>query len=458
MRRLVNSLFNNSYALTYIGITILLWDTFGMLGTSNPYPIALIFMTIFAWLMWSKKDKKLKQLQIAPLLKVILTVEIILHIIAYLHLPHSNFHFAKEVQKESFVMLFLVVIVSFWILHLLKEDNKWWKFFLVGISSLFLFFVVYVALNPGIDTFHYMEIAAEEFINNRNPYLVSFADYYNGKYKDVYGGKYVFNYWPISLYLCSFSKLIFSDVRYIMVIFQLFLGIVLLMNSCRNRNHKVWLYFYLLWILNPVVAFVNIQAWVDAFAPLFLLLTVVFLQRKKFLVSAFALGLLASIKLYYCFTVPFMLIFIWSHQKKFFLKYVALTFFGFIVTFVPFLLLSPNELFYNTVIYFTKSQLRLESLSYTAYLKYFHNIDLSRIGLLLSILFLLLGYAKSFLKKLNLLQVLQVMNFSYLAFFLFSKQAFCNYYYYNLFLTFLLLYYSIRSENDIENNIAKLVN
>lgn len=458
MNRIASYIFYYSYAFIYLGITIVLWDTFGMLGKTNPYPFALIFLTFFAWLLGVKKAQQISFYKGVDLIKGLITVEILLQILAYIHQPHSNFHFAKEVQNESFVLLFLIVIVLFWILHLLKAECKWRKYILVVTSSLFLFFGVYVALNPGIDTFHYMEIAAEEFINNKNPYLVSFADYYNGKYKGVYGGEYVFNYWPISLYLCSFSKLIFSDVRFIMVIFQLFKGIVLLIYGCRNRYYKEWLYFYLLWILNPVVAFVNIQAWVDAFAPLFLLLTVVFLQRGKFILSAFALGLLASIKLYYCFTVPFILIFVWSHQKKFFFKYVILSFFSYIVTFIPFLLLSPNELFYNTVIYFTKSQLRLESLSYTAYLKYFHNIDLSRIGLLLSILFLLLGYAKSFLKKLNLLQVLQVMNFSYLAFFLFSKQAFCNYYYYNLFLTFLLLYYSIRSENDIENNIANLVN
>ncbi len=458
MNKIASYIFCYSYAFIYLGVTIVLWDTFGMLGTTNPYPFALIFLTFFAWLLWVEKAQKISFYKGVDLIKGLITVEILLHIIAFMDQPHSNFHFAKEVQKESFVLLFLIVIVSFGILHLLKLGNNWLKFILVGMSSLFLFFEVYVALNPGIDTFQYMEIAVEEFINNKNPYLMTFADYYDGKYKGVYGGEYFFNYWPISLYLCSFSKLIFSDVRYIMVSFQLFVGIVLLTYGCRNRYCKEWLYFYLLWILNPVVAFVNIQAWVDAFAPLFLLLTVVFLQRKKFLVSAFTLGLLASIKLYYCFTVPFMLIFIWSHQKKFFLKYIALTFLGFIVTFVPFLLLSPNELFYNTVIYFTKSQLRLESLSYTAYLKYFHNIDLSRIGLILSLLFLFFGYAKAFLRKLNLLQVLQVMNFSYLAFFLFSKQAFCNYYYYNLFLTFLLLYYSMINESENESNIVKQVN
>ncbi len=454
LNKIVKYIFDYSYAFIYIGIAILLWDTFGMLGKSNPYPFALIFLTFFAGLLLVKKPQKILFFEGLTLMKGLITIEIAMHIIANFHRPHSNFQFAKEIRYESFVLPFLLVVGLFWILHLYKKENRGLKFILVALSSLFLLFEVLVASNPGIDTYHYMEVATKEIIIHKNPYLIKFGDYYNGEFKDVYGGQYVFNYWPISLYLCTFSKLVFSDVRFIMVIFQLLIGFVLLTITYRKRYSQVWLYFLLLWIMNPVVAFVNIQSWVDAFAPLYLLLTIVFLQKKNLTLSAITLGLLASIKLYYCFTVPFVFIFIWNHQRPEFLRYVLITFFGFIVTFIPFLALSPNELFNNTVIYFTKSKLRLESLSYIAYIKWIVNIDLSRIGLLLSILFLFFGYAKAFLKKMKLFELIQVMNFSYLAFFLFSKQAFCNYYYYNLFLSFLLIYYSMRNEAESESKIV----
>ena len=291
--------------------------------------------------------------------------------------------------------------------------------------------------------------------HHTDPYLRTFPDIYAGKYDYTYQQQEIkLVYWPLNLYLLYPFQMIFGDLRYAQLFF-LFASCVLLY-FLTNKNKIVFLLSFILIFSNPYTSFMVKYAWIDTLAFPFFVLYFLLFKKKKFLIAYLLLGILMSLKLYYIFLLPISVLYLYNKFNNW-RQPILLGFFSVFVTllcFLPYLITNCESLFY-TIIYFTKSLPRLDSLSLTGYIYQFgYNINAwtSPISILI-ITFILVRIWRQ--KRNSVFFQIQDLSIVLFALFILGKQAFGNYYYNLMFLAVLYISILISSEkrttNDLQN-------
>jgi uncharacterized membrane protein len=303
---------------------------------------------------------------------------------------------------------------------------------------LFFLTVLYLSPNPFIDVYRSNSLAVHFFRQGLNPYSQTYPDIYSRQF-DYHPG---FLYWPGALYVQTVSKVIFGDIRAILVI--AWWGAVFFFPNTNRRSHalkRIW------WFI-PFIPFALEQAWLDPLISLAAAATLWSIKNKQWWLMAVAIAMAASVKQYGFVVGLFSLTMIAMDRNWKVLTRVSLT--SFILFFLavgPFVIWDPHGFFAMTISAHTSAAARAETLNFTAF---WMNFTGSPFPALAQFGFTLYGFSLAFfhLIKNHARGRLTVIAESWAIAFgfsmLFGKFAFCNYYW--LLISFWVL--SLAFEND----------
>ncbi len=448
LSRHIAFIFKNPYLLAYFVIFIVLWSTKGMTHPNDmgfPYGTGFLIL-VFIFLLWVsfKKPKMLdgsKDFHI----ELILFIQFVLFTVANLSHRYSIYHYTKE---TSYLFVFNILFYLAFAIYILSVLVKKQQLLLIkiclAVCILFSISVIFCSIDSGIDTHLFLNLASDHFLQFENPYNYNYPDIYNGQYSALYGNKYYFNYWPIALYICSVFRLLFGDIRYAFVFAQ-FVFVFLLIRYRNKLSLKNAMVVSVLWLSNLVILFINERGWLDALVAPFFLGALLLLKNKKFFWAAVLIGLMASIKLYYIFALPFFGIY-YLKEKKF--KEIVVMGLALVSTFIPFLIMSFDNFYYSTIVFINNTKVRVDSLSLISAIQRISGVDVSSWGMIIMFLFMGIFIAIFAWRKNNLLNIVKYINLTFFAIFLFSKQSFCNYFYFNMLCAFIIFYLEANFDHE----------
>ena len=274
---------------------------------------------------------------------------------------------------------------------------------------------------PAIDVYVFHQEASAALFSGRNPYEIRTRDIYEpNDSRRVYGpgisvnGRLTFGfpYPPVSLLISSLGYLLAGDCRYAHLA-AICLAALLLAYARPGRLSFV---AALLFLFTPRVFFVLEQSWTEPVV-VFLLAATIFCRCRFPRAAPWATGVLLAGKQYMIFTAPALLK-KWRDVPK-----AAIA--GVLVT-APLALWNLTEFFRSTVIVQFAQPFRLDALSYMA--------QLGRYGIRIPgwVPFLLTAAAIVFVVRkapATTTAICSAVAFVLIVFFVFNKNAFCNYYY-----------------------------
>jgi len=230
------------------------------------------------------------------------------------------------------------------------------KTFLMFVFLVFYAGVLILSPHPKIDVFTSNDAAVDFFRHGLNPYSQTYADIYQGHY-DYHPG---FLYWPTALYLQTLSKILFHDVRAILVLCWWLAALWVPRRS------------FLLWLTLPFLAFGFEQAWLDPALSLCAAVSLWALKhpqnRRRWIPLALAIAAAASIKQYGFVIGFFSVIWLWLESSKTeTIKTVGLSALVFGVALAPFLAWAPSDFLSMTITAHTGALSRPDALNFTAF-------------------------------------------------------------------------------------------
>lgn len=308
--------------------------------------------------------------------------------------------------------------------------------FLAGIFTLLLGYTLTISASPEpiIDVHSISTIGSDYFFKGLNPYEQVYPDILKSRYG--YNAGYV--YWPLVLLSHGISRYLLGDVRYIYILCHL-LTVIFIMLIGKKLNHHERFYFplSLIWLSFPVSLFVLEQTWTEPLVIVMFLISSWFLLVKKPLVSAVFIGLLCGVKQYNIFFAIIFIAFIFKNHTLF-KTLVSGIIIGsvFLLIMAPFHLWNPDAFVQKTIYEMLAYEIRIDALSWVAWLKRFYNFTPSGIFYMavygtttaMAILWIFIQ------KRATLFHYYLSLILVYGIVFLFGKQAFCNYYYLLAFL------------------------
>lgn len=440
---LFKEIFSNHLNLfLYTFLFVVLWDTRGISFDSTSIPWSSVFL--IAILIMAIKDyfspNSNSIISNIRYLNFVLGLQFLLFIIGFIVPDRELFMFTKVLQYKFIYQTILLISIVASTFYIINEDKTLFKILII----LFIFLLIssiYVSVDTATDTHTFLQIASDYFLSLKNPYSYTYPDLYNGKYDSIYGKTFYFNYWPTCLFFTSIFKKILGDVRYAFVFFHIIAALLLLKTSIS----KISKFICLIWFSNMIAISTSERSLIDGIVPGLLLLAVFFYSKNKILLSGFLFGLIGSVKLYYIFLLPFFAIYF--YQKKHY-KAILFILIGFVMPILPFIFISPNEFYLSTIKFISQTKIRIDSISLISALKRVYSIDFSKFGTMTTLIYLAFVYLYIIIKKHSIIDVLKIINISFLVIFLLGKQAFCNYFYFNMFL-FLLIYTLQNQENKL---------
>lgn len=428
----------NPSLIVYLVIFLVLWDTRGMSNENQrDFPVATSLLTasflISAFAVFFRTIRPVHENSLYFIL-----------LAQFVFLGFSNFSPHHYLFNYTVRTSYIPVYHLLWgLCFMLAVSSFFWKSQRITFLRILLLFagllsiiVVVCSTESGIDTHLFLNMASDYLFELKNPYTYTYPDIYNGRYSALYGNTYYFNYWPTPLYICSVFRALFSDVRYAFVFAQL-VFVYFMIKHRNNLGISQVLLMATVWLLNMVVLFVNERSWLDALAVPLLLVSLLLLQQKNFLAAGILAGLLASLKVYYVFALPFYGIYL-LREKKF--KEIVIMGAAFTATFVPFVIADFSAFYQSTISFINGTKIRPDSLSVVSALKRIYDIDASQIGFIVMFACMGVFYLLFWCGKNNILQMLKYINLTFFVIFLSSKQSFCNYFYFNMLCAFTISY------------------
>jgi len=439
----------SAYLVAYMAIFMVLWDTKGMTDPNNHggFPVSTFFLTTAFVFLLSVFIVKKRQTNTSSIntLRIFLFVQLILVIIGNFSFKHSVFRYTTEAQYIILYQILLYVCCLLFLLSFIIKKNEGIIYTTLLIAAALLpLLVIFCSVKTGIDTHLFLNMASDYFFTGTNPYSVNYPDIYNGEFTDEYGDKYYFNYWPMALYICAPFRYVFGDVRFAFVLAQIIFVVILLKNRAKLSYQQLVL-IAVLWLTNIVMLYVNERSWLDSLAVPFLLSSLIFLKNKKYMLASIMIGIMASLKLYYVFALPFFGIYLLREKKWKEIIYMGLAF-G--VTFVPFIIASFDDLYQSTITFISSTKVREDSLSIVSAIKRLYNLDYSKAGTIITFAAMGLFYFLFWRSKNHILNMAKYINLTFFVIFLFSKQSFCNYFYFNMVCCFVIFYLENNYEFD----------
>jgi hypothetical protein len=443
------------HLIAYMAIFMVLWDTKGMTDPNNHggFPVATFFLTAtFIFLACVFAIRK-KWNDTAPIntLRLFLFVQLVLVVIGNFSFKHSVFRYTQETQHVIVYqsLLYATILIFLFSLFLKQGAFVLYRALLVT-SALLSMVVIYCSVITGIDTHLFLNMASDYLLQGNNPYNYNYPDIYGGEFTQVYGDKYYFNYWPMALYICAPFRLVFGDVRVAFVLAQLIFVVILIRNKNKLNLQQVIL-ISVLWLTNIIMMYVNERSWLDALAVPFFLSALIFLKNKKYMWSAILIGLMASLKLYYVFALPFFGIYFLREKKWKEIFVMGLTF---IITFIPFAIASFDDLYQSTITFINSTKIREDSLSVVSMIKRLFDKDLSGLGTIFTFVAMGVFYVLFWRSRNHVLNMAKYINLTFFVIFLLSKQSFCNYFYFNMVCCFVIFY--LENNFDFEEDSPPL--
>lgn len=280
---------------------------------------------------------------------------------------------------------------------------------------------------PFIDVYVFQRDGVAALLQGNNPYALRYPDIYGNS--PFYGEglsiggvlQFGYPYFPLSLLLALPGQVFFGDYRYAQ------LGAMALSAAliAYARPGRVGVAAAAMLLFTPRVFFVLEQGWTDPFV-LLGMSAVVFIALRWKRPLPYALGLLFAVKQYTLFMVPAALKLVPRPlQAKLVLKVVAA---GALVT-VPFVLWGPRDFWHDVVALQVLQPFRTEALSYLAWSNDGKSHWPTSLAFVAATAGVLLGMWRQPRTPMGFAATCAL---SYLGFFAFNKQAFCNYYYFTL--------------------------
>ena len=296
--------------------------------------------------------------------------------------------------------------------------------FLLGI------WLIKASPQPQIDVFLFQRDSIAALLHGENPYAITFPDIYRsspffyGPGLSV-GGRLTFGfpYPPLSLFLAMPGQILAGDFRYSQLAAMTLSGGLM----AYSRPGPVASAAAAVFLFTPRVFFVLEEAWTEPFGVLLLAL-VVFLACRAPKLVPYALGLFFAVKQYLLIVTPLVLLLLprpmGRHEVRGFLIRVVATAAG--VT-LPLALINVPKFIWNVVTLQIHQPFRPDALSYPSWWVSHGGQPITWLAFVAVIPVLLLVLWKAERGPAGFaLAVVVVL----LVFFVFSKQAFCNYYYF----------------------------
>jgi hypothetical protein len=301
---------------------------------------------------------------------------------------------------------------------------------LVGVHLVLGMWTIHYSPQPAIDVYAWHVEAFQALGRGLNPYALTMPDIYG---HDLFYGPGLlvngrvqvgFPYPPLSLLLAGAGHLLGGDYRFANLAAM---GVAaMLMGTCQpGRWAPVAAVVFL---FTPRSFFVLEQGWTDAYVVLLLAATVWCACRAPRLLP-FALGLLFAIKHYMVLATPLVVLLHpgprpWRDTVRTLWKAAALA----AVVTLPFAVLDPKAFFHDLVGFQLRQPFRTDALSYLAW---WASLKGQQLPTWLGFAALLPALGLSLWRAPRTpAGFAAAVALTFLLFFAFSKQAFCNYYFF----------------------------
>ena len=285
--------------------------------------------------------------------------------------------------------------------------------------------------SPHIDVFVFHQQGSQALLAGANPYQMRFPDVY-GPGSPFYGpglsnGRetlFGFPYPPLSLFFAAAGYALGGDYRYAVLSAYLLTAILIAMSSQERRAR----FAAQLLLLIPTNLFMIEQGWNEPFAALLVALTV-FLELRRPTLAPIALGLLMAAK-QYLLGVPAVAWYISGVVRKrrgAILGIVTASAVALVVT-LPLALLAPGDFVFSVISFQVRQPFRADALNLAGLIHAATAWELpSFVGFVTLGVALLAGIRWAPRSAAGFAGLLAL---SYLAFFLFGRWAFGNYYWF----------------------------
>ena len=316
----------------------------------------------------------------------------------------------------------------------LRERPWLGRLHLPALIAVFLYLGRWILLaspSPFIDVFMFQRDGAAALLRGHNPYALRYPDIYGsspfyGEGLSVNGVlQFGYPYMPLSLLLVLPGHLLGGDFRYAQLVAMASTAALVALAG----PGRVGLAAGAMLLFTPRVFFVLEQGWTEPFVSLGLA-AVAFCALRWPKGLALALGLLLAAKQYTLFTVPAVLKLVprpvaWDRALWWWLGTVVGV--GAAVT-LPFMLWGPRDFWHDVVALQVHQPFRNDALSYLAWVAQDGG---PRLPTFLAVVAALTGLGLGLLRLARTpAGFAGTCALTYLGFFAFNKQAFCNYYYF----------------------------
>jgi len=306
----------------------------------------------------------------------------------------------------------------------------------------FFMAILFVSPNPNIDVYCSNSLGVDFLFHGLNPYSQTYPDIYDGQF-DYHPG---FLYWPGSLYLQAVSKLIFGDIRAVLIL--AWWGAAFFFpkaNPLSQSLQKLW------WFI-PFIPFGMEQGWLDPLLSFAAALTLWSMKNKRWWWLAIAIAMAASAKQYGFIVGAFPLAMLaLDREWHVFVKVSLTSFIIFLLALAPSLLWDFHGFLAMTVTTQISSQTRPDALNFTAFWMRATGSPFPSVAQLVMTIYGF-GLALFHLRKnrdhsrLSVIAECWAIAFGFSM--MFGKFAFCNYYW--LLISFLIL--TLAFEQDVASS------
>jgi uncharacterized membrane protein len=440
----------NKYTGSFLALSIILWETKGMFHSGIPIGLFAATILLIYWLvnLFTGKANDANTSDAMPSIFIaLLGIQGVMLFLGLFVDDYDLLHFDTVTRYKPLfqfsIMVFVVGLIYLAYQYSLRKDISTALTALIGIALIIQILAIFCSVTPGIDVFVMLQNACDSLIHLKNPYDSRYPDLYHGIYEQYYGKVNYMTYWPSNVYMGIIFYTLLGDFRYAYI----FISICLVWALYRFRtsagmSRQTVLLFILLWVSNPVLIFTINRGWIDTFTTLPFFLFIYFLKERKLLLSGLFLGLAISFKLYYILLTPLVFLYLTGHfdyTKT--ARFIAVCCGAFFLTVLPFLIINAGQFYQSTVAYYSGMRLaRPDSLSWVSYLTRF-NLELVSAGTYFSLLVIGLLYLRFIFGEKSITRFIAFSASVLFIFFMCARQAFCNYYFFILFLYYLAIYF-----------------
>jgi hypothetical protein len=292
-------------------------------------------------------------------------------------------------------------------------------------------FVIARSPAPRIDVLELQQGGARDLEAGHNPYASTFPNPYSREQtRTFFGGERTelgeYPYPPLSLLATTLGHWIGGDVRWTLLAAQLCVAL-LLYELCRGARHgsSVALAIATLYLLHPRGLFTLEQAWTESLLACGFLTLVLLAQKQRTRWLGIALGLYVAVKQYSVIALPLLFE---GRRLRARAWLDALTVASAIT--LPFFVWSPRDFVGDVVLFQLKQPFRPDSLSLPAFVASLTGWRAPG-GLALIAAAAAFAGVRSRLGPSSPPSILPLSAaVVFVSFFLFAKQAFCNYFYF----------------------------